>query len=104
MPTLRIDNVPVTIGYHPITIGGADSAPAQAPPGTYFFECRDGQTLSQILHQEYGYIDSNLLFEVLDLNQGLSSLPLILTVGTTITLPKKESPIVPTIPIVTLWD
>ena len=74
------------------------------PPNTYEFHCQDGQNLSQILYQEYGYVDSELLFEVIDLNQGLSARPLVLQIGTTIYLPKKDPPIVPTIEIQTLWD
>lgn len=73
-------------------------------PETYTFTCSDGQHLSQILYLEYGYVDSELLFEVIDLNIGVSEKPLLLTAGTQIQLPKKDPPIVPSIPIQTLWD
>ena len=66
---------------------------------TYGFICRDGQNLSQILYQEYGYVDSSLLFEVLDLNPGLSSFSFILSIGTRILLPVKVLPDVPTIEV-----
>ena len=103
MPTLRIDNVPVTIGYQPLTIGGPDPEPLQAPEGTYFFECRDGQHLSQIIHQELGYINSEILLEVLKLNPGLAGKPLMLQIGTTIILPVKTETEVPAIEVKTLW-
>ena len=71
---------------------------------TYTFDTRDGQTLSQILHQEFSYIDTELLSEVLDLNPGLANEPLKLTIGTEIKLPVKETPTAQTIPVLTLWD
>lgn len=74
------------------------------PPETYIFKTRDGQTLSQILYQEYGYIDSDLLYEVLDLNPGLSELPYVLREGTEIKLSLKEPPFVESISVATLWD
>ena len=73
------------------------------PPETYEFTTRDGQNLSQILVQEYGYVNSELLFEVLDLNQGLAEQPLVLPIDIMIILPVKELPAVPTIPVQTLW-
>ena len=69
----------------------------------YIFVCRDGQNLSQILSQEYGYVDSEILLEVLDLNPGLSGLPFILQIETEVILPIKELPDVPTIVVETLW-
>lgn len=105
MPNLRINNVTLTIGNVALTINGPDFAiPTTPPPNTYFFECQDGQTLSQILYQEYGYANSELLNEVVSLNgQHIDTFARKLTIGITLILPIKTTDEIPTITVKTLW-